>query len=146
MDLMISGSQDLMILTMSQFFTTTFKKFIFFLKSFCLLQDIGSTDFSSVKVYCNPTTSQFRVLACVLNNLHFFHLSLNLFVSCQQKAEILSKTSFLDSLMLLNTIHISTMHSTFEHTFENIVVASLARFNALASLEISRILKKKKIK
>ena len=37
------------------------------------------------------------------------------------------------------------MHSTFEHTFENIAVASLARFNALASLEISRILKKKKI-
>ena len=117
MDLMISGSQDLMILTMSQFFTTTFKKFIFFLKSFCLLQDIGSTDFSSVKVYCNPTTSQFRVLACVLNNLHFFHLSLNLFVSFDKHARSLSKISFLDSLTLLNTIYINAMHKSIRTYF-----------------------------
>ena len=117
MDLMISGSQDLMILTMSQFFTTTFKKFIFFLKSFCLLQDIGSTDFSSVKVYCNPTTSQFRVLACVLNNLHFFHLSLNLFVSFEQHARSLSKISFLDSLTLLNTIYVNAMHKSIRTYF-----------------------------
>ena len=48
------------------FFTTSFKIFIFFFKSLCILQDIGCTNFPSVKVYHNPPTSQFRVFACVL--------------------------------------------------------------------------------
>ena len=52
--------------------TTTFKKFIFFLKSLCIVQDMGCTSFSSVKLCRNHQTFQFRVFACVLNNFYFF--------------------------------------------------------------------------
>ena len=68
----------------------------------------------------NRPKLQFRFLlvhssfTCIL---YFFHLSLKFFIPCKRKAGILKKTYFFDSLTLLNTIYINTMHKYIQTYF-----------------------------